>query len=268
MANHFSAIGFTVGSEIELVTLARKLAPFSESIAVEGGRYLHWSSASDAEVWLQLDGGKKIIGMNPHFSGNSTVRVGLTHRLPSPGPSPLDGAFHAWANPPEKDPGSGDYPFVFDCPNILCYTDAQLPGIAHARITAFAHDIDVFDSVETYDSTPSTKPKLASKSFIPSGLFLPSGEKTLQPQARGILTGHVRRATRLTNEESSLDFHWAEVESYGGIFDVVIDPAILKNDPRVGGVISGSFWLSGQLTEYARPRTGLLRRFLGSQRAG
>jgi hypothetical protein len=42
-------------------------------------------------------------------------------------------------------------------------------------------------------------------------------------------------------------FYWALVDTYGGAYDVVIDPSLLPGVPAVGGVISGSFWLSGRI---------------------
>jgi hypothetical protein len=42
-------------------------------------------------------------------------------------------------------------------------------------------------------------------------------------------------------------FYWALVETLGGAYDVVIDSRGLSGVPAVGGVLSGSFWLSGRI---------------------
>jgi hypothetical protein len=42
-------------------------------------------------------------------------------------------------------------------------------------------------------------------------------------------------------------FYWALVETLGGAYDVVIDSNLLPGVPAAGGLISGSFWLSGRI---------------------
>jgi hypothetical protein len=42
-------------------------------------------------------------------------------------------------------------------------------------------------------------------------------------------------------------FYWALVDTFGGAYDVVIDSNLLPGVPEIGGVISGSFWLSGRI---------------------
>jgi hypothetical protein len=267
MSSHFSTIGLPIGSQDEFLELANRLADQCESIAVKGGRYLRWSSPCGAEAWLQVGRRGELIGMNPHFSGTSLVRVGLTARVTRPDATTLDGAFHAWSDPPADDPATGCYPFVFDVPDFLCYADAVIPGVAQAQIAAFAHEVSVYDSDEAYDASGTDKPRLASRSFIPSGLFSPGGEKSEPPQAHAILTGHVRRAEKRSNDLTGSPFYWAEVEAYGGVFDVVIDPELVDEVPVAGGVVSGSCWLSGRLSTYPR-KGGVLHRLFGRKGAG
>lgn len=266
MTSHFSTIGLPISSKDDMVELANRLADECESILVKGGRYLRWSSSCGAEVWLQVDRRGRLMGVNPHFSGTSLVRVGLSSRLTRPGDySALDGAFHAWADPRNGDPATGLYPFVFDVPDFLCYADAAIPGVAQAQVAAFAHEVSVYGSVRAFEASEASTTfglHLASRSFIPSGLFLPEGAKTEPPQALAILTGHIRRAEKRTNEWGGGQFHWAEVEALGGVFDVVIDPELVDEMAGPGGVVCGSFWLSGRLLTYPR-RQGALQRLFG-----
>lgn len=88
--------------------------------------------------------------------------------------------------------------------------------------------------------------KFASQSFIPSGLFNLSGSDA-PARAEAIFAGHVRETERRTNQLTGDEFVWCLVDSLGGSFDVVIDPELLSNAPRVGGVVHGSFWLSGRI---------------------
>ena len=83
------------------------------------------------------------MGMNPHFEGKSSVRVGIrgprraTH-------TPLDGTFLAWANPPAESVG-GDYPFAFDCPDAATHEAVELPVTTVAQIAAFAQQLSVYE---------------------------------------------------------------------------------------------------------------------------
>src|SRR5262245_3733248 len=118
MASHFSTIGLPVKSQDELLALAERAADDCASLGCPQGRYLRWSSPGGAELWLQVDADNDLVGMNPHFSGESAVRVRLTSRITRPGGTPLGGAFHGWAAPAGGDPEGGCYPFVFDAPDF------------------------------------------------------------------------------------------------------------------------------------------------------
>jgi hypothetical protein len=185
--------------------------------------------------------------MNPHYAGQSAVRVGLTARLPSGGPSKLDGSFHGWADPAGDTPDTGCYPFVFDAPDYRLHDELSLPARKEVQIAAFAHEIAAFETVAAYEASQTGDLKYASQSFIPSGLFTPAGDSTVSPQAQAIFAGHVLAAHEKINVLTRRAFYWALVETLGGAYDVVIDSNLLAGVPAVGGVISGSFWLSGRI---------------------
>lgn len=247
MASHFSTIGLPVVSEEDMNALANRVGPLAERLAAPSGVYFHWSDPSGAEMWLQVNGNNELIGMNPHYAGRSAVRVGLTARLPSAGLSELDGSFHGWADPVGDAPDTGCYPFVFDAPDYRLHEGLSLPVRKEVQIAAFAHEIAAFETVATYEASQTGDLKSASQSFIPSGLFTPAGDSTVPPQARAIFTGHVLAADEKINVLTSRAFYWALVETFGGAYDVVIDSSLLPGVPEVGGVISGSFWLSGRI---------------------
>jgi hypothetical protein len=181
--------------------------------------------------------------MNPHYAGRSAVLVGLTARLPS-ARGELDGSFHGWADPAGDEPDSGCYPFVFDAPDYRLHEELSLPAQKEVQIAAFAHEIAAFESVDAYEASD---PECASQSFIPSGLFTPDDDATAPPEARAIFAGHVLAAEEKINALTGRAFYWALVDTYGGAYDVVIDTNLLPGVPAVGGVISGSFWLSGRI---------------------
>jgi hypothetical protein len=247
MPNHFSTIGVDLQSQEDLFALAKAVAGDCVRLDVPGGYYLCWTSECGAELWLQVDEANRLVGMNPHFTGESRVRVGLTARIRRPDGTPLDGAFHAWADPRRDDPEVGSYPFVFDAPDFQCFSELPLPAILEARIAAFAHELAVFRSDEEYMDSLTGELKFVVQSFIPSGLFTPGGERIEPPEAHAMFTGRILEAEMRTNELTNKPFQWVFVETYCGVMDVVADPEFIEVEPSPGGILMGSFWLSGRL---------------------
>jgi hypothetical protein len=86
----------------------------------------------------------------------------------------------------------------------------------------------------------------AAESFIPSGMFALDPSKPHTPRAEAIFTGHVLSTEVLLNAQTGRSFHHARVKTLGGEFDVVADPEVVKGEPVAGGVVQGSFWLTGR----------------------
>lgn len=264
MPSHLSTIGFSVETEEDFVRLAEQISETATEVQVKAGRYLRWVGSGGEELWLQLSSRRDLIGMNPHFSGASRVRVGIVNRVARPNDTKLDGALQAWASPPGASPDEGDYPFVFDVPDAAACSDLEIPGVAEAQIAAFAHEVSVFPSEEEYSASQSPDGvRFADRSFIPSGLFSPDGTKDGPPAAEAIFTGHVLQAEQRANTVSDQKFWWALVDTLGGTYDVVIDPTLLDKPPAVGGILSGSFWLSGRLISYPRRKKSWFGQLLG-----
>lgn len=260
MANHYASIGFRIETPADFGGLVEQLAADAEPIEVRNGRYLRWSSPSGAEIWIQVNGSNGIIGAAPHFTGEAELRAELTGRVTRLDDTELDGAFRVIVDPSDEPPIGGAYPLVFDSPDFFCHESLSLPATLSVQVAAFAHEITVYDTVAAYEAAHPGPGKFASRSFVPSGTFEPGGAPIEPPLAQAIMTGHVRRSGRRANEHSGLPFHWAEVESYSAVFDVVIDPE-LAAVPPVGGVVRGTFWLSGR-PRPARKST-VLDRLLG-----
>lgn len=272
MSSHFSAIGFPIESEDDLSELTERVIDQCEPIAVKQGRYLRWSSECGAELWLQIDRKDNLVGINPHFTGPSSIRVALIETVNRSDASTLDGAFRAWANSVNDDPQtvsspqSGSLSVVFDAPDFRTYSDVKLPSIGVARIAAFAHEFSVYDSVEAYDALQVGEVKFASQSFVPSGMFSLDAGRATPPEPDAVFTGHVRRTEKRTNELTGIDFYWAETETLAGVFDVVVDAELVTGNLQTGSVIQGSFWLSGRLKEYSREEPGFFGRLFSGRR--
>ncbi|MGD8903928.1 MAG: hypothetical protein PVI67_10220 [Anaerolineae bacterium] len=262
MIDHFSPIGFRIKSEDHLLNLMKRAEEDSEVVSTPKGTYFRWSGESGAELWLQGDRRNRFIGGSPHFSGTSQTKIGLAARVKRPDDNALEGAFRAWAEPSLEDPESGIYPFVFDAPDFAVYSDVQLPSLATASISAFAEEIAVYDSAESFLVSQSGEHKIAAQSFFPLGLFPDEERRTTSLEARAMFSGHVLDAERRVNRLSLETFIWVLVETFGGAYDVVFASNMLDEVPVEGNLVSGTFWLSGRLLEYDRQEPRGLKSFL------
>jgi len=249
MPNHFTTIGLPVETEQDMLEVANGVVEDADVFEFEGGVILRWVSATGAALWILLDEDNNLIDVLPHFIGKSSFRVGLAGLLDRDEESPLTSTYQGWAEPADDDCESGTYPFVFDSPDVLGSSDITIPSIQTIQLAAFAYEIEVYESEEAYVDSQSAETKMATRSFIPSGMFSIGDDRIEQqesPTAMGLLTGHILETQILHNDLTGRIFYWALVDSYGGQFDVVIDPEILgQRELRVGGILAGSFWLSG-----------------------
>lgn len=247
MPSHLSSIGIGVKTEDEFNEFVFQAADTGTKIETNNGSYIRWSSGAGSEAWIQVSQENELIGMNPHFSGNAVMQVGIIKRIEDEAYSPMDGAFYGWAGSSDDNPEDGYYPFVFDVPDYLLYSNLSLPIVVNVQLAGFAHELQAFESEEHYKASQTEEPKFASESFIPAGLFTPDGESTQPPQAYAIFSGYVLQTARLTNPATGGTFYWAHVRTLGGEVDVVADPEVISGELTKDGIIQGTFWLSGRI---------------------
>lgn len=253
--SNLSDIGFPVRSEHDVNQVIMDIMNHLTTVPCPPrGFYFKFADSSGAEIYMQTNPAQEILGFNPAFNGKSRRKVGLTAIIERD-TSELDGAFHAWANPTTEDiENSGEYPFVFDVPDFRTKDQIQLPKVLEIQLTAFASkDFYVFAGKEDFDSSQAGEPAVASRSFIPSGLYSFDENGGMvdidPPQAHGILTGEIREFELQTNEFTGEKFYWFRVDTFGGEIDVVADINLVKTEPKVDGIVRGSFWLSGKICD-------------------
>jgi len=249
MPSHLSDIGFDLKTQEDFEQLAIKTCQEGQAYRTTDGTYIKWSPGFGIELWAQLDRDDEIIGLHPHFHGKGRMRVNIVEKIMRPNSTILDAAYYGWSNPSDGGAENGDCPFVFDVPNYKIQ-EPRLGSIVVVQLAAFAHELQSYSSVEEYDRSQGEGfGGYASKSFIPSGLFTPEGGDTLPPEAYAIFAGHVLATSLIRNPITATDFCWAHVSTLGGEVDVVADPVLLNNVIVNGGVVKGSFWLSGVVIE-------------------
>ncbi len=267
--SHFSDIGFYLENEDDMYALAEQVYPLTEMYKSPQGTYFGYADPSGAELWLQLNAQNELIGMNPHFSGGSSLRVGITAMLPHED-SELDASLHLWADPQDsRKPESGQYPMIVDVPDYFARSMPSLPWVTRLHITAFAEELQLFENEEAYYAWQAQEDfKMAAQSFVPIGLFASGGEEHVSPQAHARINGKIKTAEKRLNTITKEHFFYFQIESFGGLYDAVADARQWPELPPVGGIVSGQFWLSARLPEAPpqaeAPKRRKLREFLGN----
>ncbi len=160
---------------------------------------------------------------------------------------PLDGAFYGRLNPDPANPEKGTAELLFDMPDAALHRALALPAVCEVQLAAFAQRLDAYPDEIAYMEAQEGGMVYATTSLVASGLYVRPGEL---PEAQLLLSGWVQETALLVNPATGLLFRWARVQTLGGEVDVVADPAVVQGVVRVGGVVSGAFWLSGRVLQH------------------
>lgn len=248
MPSHMTALGFPVYTEQDFRHYVYEASEFGQTIQAANGSYTCWAAGYGIELWVQINLHKRIIGMNPHFSGQGRMRTYLTRRVMRREHTILDGAFYGWGREGSTDADAIEFPFVFDLPDYDLYNEVGLPCHADVQLAAFAHRLQGYASEEAYQQEEEL---LAVESFVPSGLFISGerGEAKEPPQALALFSGRVIAAEQIPNPVTHQRFQWALVRTLGGEVDIVADPQVVQGKITINGIVKGAFWLSGRLVQ-------------------
>ena len=274
MANHFSPIGFSVDSLESLGQLVDQLRPHAEPHPSNQGVYWAWTASSGAQLVIQEGHGGELVGITPCFEGESRNTVRVNEMIHRQSDSPLEGAFAGWLSPSDEDPFDGACQICFDVCDFdrhSSFTGGE-PRQLGVQLSAFPEEITLYPDCESFDCEASGECSLSSQGLIPLGLLGLDGSPKGEPSAQVVLNGHILKVEKRINPSSGRAFYWTLVESFGGCFDVLIDPQSCEGVPVAGGVVSGTFWVVGRVLttespqpiDQTQPRS-LLRRFLRGQ---
>lgn len=247
MPSHFSTIGFHVRDDDHFERLASEAAEAGEVLKSPRGYYIRYTPGAGAELWVQANKQKELIGCNPHFAGTCRIRAGITKQPIKDEETFMDGSLYCWAAVTGDDPSAG-FPLVIDVPDFdLVRERLKLPAIVTIQVAAFAYKLSCFADDEQFRSSQSGTMKFAADAYLPSGIFTPGLKDRDPPEAEAIFAGHILSAELRTNPSTGRRFHYLSVESLPGVFDVVADPEVVEGEPVTSGVAKGNFWLSGRI---------------------
>ena len=243
MANVFTAIGFDIETEEAFGRVAIEVAYRGQTIPAPGGCYHRFRAGAGAELWLQSDPDGRIVGMEPHFDDEGDPVAGLLLQE-AYAEGALDGAFRAWNGVPEE---SG-YPLVFHVPDFAYHARRRLPATADVQLAALAYELSAYADDGAYCAGQEEGVRFAAEMFIPSGMFGEAAPgEAFVPAPRALLAGHVVATEERVNPWTGRAVRWARVRTLGAELDVAADPSIIQGEVVAGGVVSGSFWLSGRI---------------------
>ena len=244
MPSHFSTIGLPVDSQESFQALMNKIGALAQPITAVAGTYYHWRDESGAELWLQVSSDNEFIGVNPSFAGSNQMSIGCLRQVEREDASPLDGAIYGWANAPLEDPEMGEHPLVFDLPNFRVRSDFSFPQTTQVQLSGFAHDLALWPTLAAYKDQPEEQLKMADISCLPLGTFNPDGGEL---QSIAYYTGHILDFAVRTNQLTDEAFYWFSLKTLGGNIDVVADRTLVEQEPKIGGILQATCWLTGTL---------------------
>lgn len=244
MANHMTAVGFPVANDGDFEHYAAITQFNGQLLETAVVNYRRLLVGAGVELWLEEDSQGNPKQLNPHFYGPSRMKLRIVGRSLTPRGDTANKAFEAWADP-EGDHGSepGAFPLVFDSPDFHLYDSMELPAIEEVQLAAFAEKISVYAN-ETEMRADAESLPYAVQSFVPLHHFVSPGNQSI---AYAQISGQVVDSKIIENQKTPDSFCWAQLQTYCGEVDVVVDPTLLERVPVAGDIVRGYFWLSGRI---------------------
>ena len=271
MPSAFSTIGVPlVDSEEDYDAWARRAAGEGQGLSVAKGEYRILTSDAGPQLWAAVDRRGRVVALTPHYAGTAVCCARLTDRITRADESRFEGAFDGWAvseSPTSPADASCDtVPVLFDAPDYLAHLELRLPALVDVQIAAFAFECTWHRDLETFEAAQATAElPLAEEAFLYLDVFAEDPQRA----ATAVLSARVVETAVQVNELSGCGFRWASAHTLVGDIDIVADPAVVEGDPIAGGLVDGTFWLSGRITTVhaqdqnaprARPRLWQRRR--------
>lgn len=245
MPNLFTTLGFSFRDEVDFLRLLQQATEEGETLNARRGYYVRWSPGVGAELWVQVNTEREVAGCQPHFAGAGSMIVGIRDLVTLP-EQPLSGRIDGWAGPDSDDGMSGLFPVLVDLPDFDLVRRTTRPPVAvDLQIAAFAVELSCFVDDDEFYERKDKERRLAVEAFLPTGMFTASTPE--EGDAEAVVSGHILSVELRINPQGKQGFWALGVRTFGGTVDVVADPLVVSGEPLVGGVASGTFWLSGRI---------------------
>lgn len=246
MTSTYSDAGFDFPSPKVMADFLAEKQGSSQSMPTPfGGRYGVYTDSVGRQLYAQYNPEDQLIGCNPHVVGKGVFRGSVAGALPSE-QHPLDGG--VLIQTIDDQPG---VPLLIDTPNFRLHACFLEQGTeATFQITAFPLQRSSFSyaqDTESFAAGPYGK-LAASSALIPSGLFRPGGERVDPPNPYAILVGPITEVALLPSDTGTATWR-CEMKTLGGTVTLSAGKDLFPDEPRVGGIVAGMFYLSALLLE-------------------
>jgi hypothetical protein len=263
MSDPFTAAGFNVNEQADWDRLAMMTAGQGETVTASKRSYRRWTLDCGVELWAHIRGAGEVVGLSPHFDGRARLATRVVKLLPRH--TPFDIAVGCWTTQAApiieadgEEPVDGNFPFVFDTPDGATYHTLTLPQPTTIQLTAFAFEVSAYPNEAAFATAQhNSETPLAAQAFIPTAAIT---SRNQAPPASALIAGVIKQSETLENRVGGKTFEWARIETHGGEIDVLASPATVQGDIVTGGILHGSFWLSGRILEGTHRESGLLNR--------
>jgi len=225
------------------MTYWKQIYENGRTVPSEHGAYLKVVIDDNIEFWLQF--------MKAGIIARKPSLADVEFHFSSGNANPL--RFDCWIEPKENLSGGAyvwnsasegvSFPMVINMPDADLHTDLKNGDIINVQLACFSEGINLFDTKEEFEKA---QPEWSDEFFIPSGTFNPDGTKK-KSTANAIFGGYILSAEKRVNSHTAKEYYHFTVRCQGIIFDVLADAAFIIKEPKIGGILSGSFWLSGKI---------------------
>jgi hypothetical protein len=215
------------------------------------------ASGAELRIGMRRDssGHAEIMSMDPSFVGQGRATVEIVSDVSDPNEKPFGVTISAHFSGEQT-------PIVFDLADPS-QASAFRPGTtAIIDIAAFSFNPEIFSDEAAYmraQDNSGPKIKFGANFFIPTGSFFEKvggamPDNATRPIAYADFAGKVLESKFLANAVGGERYWWAVVRTYDDTtIDVVIDPQSIAQEPKVGSILRGRFWLSGRLAPSPQP---------------
>ena len=240
MASHFSDIGFSLNEEnfeTEMEKIIAGNIDHAAKIDSDNGPYLVVPIDNAIELWFPFDNNT----INPytvalHYQTKTFLEVEKV----------------AWTNEDDGKDGlcsvflPDHYPFNVTIPAPGLAPEFQENKRYKCQTACFAEDIFVYKDADDFHKNSDYGDDFSENMFFPSGTFV-----CQEPDSRFssciVLSGTVKSVKKQVNSFTKNEYYIITAETFGGEYDLLVDPELLPDGISEGNIVYGDFWLSGKI---------------------
>lgn len=244
MPNHFENIGFHIQGKEEYRALGDEALEKGKKVLWEDSsfEYYCWAVGKDIELWIALDQEGYIRCFSPYYSSSKIIEMKIVEEVSD---NECDYCRGFYAERPDSK-SAADMPIIFDMPNSkIVRSIVKLETYQKVELCGFAEEFRYFESIKEFKKF---KDRFSPEYYIPCGTFSPrKDDADFKQSAHAILAGLVNTFKRVENVETGNTFYHFTLDNSFGDIDVIVNTSELDRQPKIGGVVNGTFWFTGKV---------------------